>query len=81
MRPASEFFVNSRIDLLVREAEAFRTDYRSNIQRDVFLSLQKPVLGITFESLKLLAGAQILIMLSCAVLSAAILSAQHRRTR
>ena len=27
-RPASEFFVNERIDLLIREAETFRNDYR-----------------------------------------------------
>jgi hypothetical protein len=81
VRPASEFFVNSRIDLLIREAEAFRTDYRVKIKRDVFLALETPVLGISFDSLKLLAGVQILIMLSCGVLSAAIMSAQNRRTR
>ena len=42
-RPASEFFVNERIDLLVREAETFRTDYRNLWVRNVFLALKKPV--------------------------------------
>jgi ABC transport system ATP-binding/permease protein len=42
-RPASEFFVNERIDLLVREAETFRNDYRNEHPRNVFLALQKPL--------------------------------------
>jgi len=42
-RPASDFFVNDRIDLMVREAETFRNDYRNKETRDVFLSLKKPL--------------------------------------
>jgi ABC-type multidrug transport system ATPase subunit len=42
-RPTSEFFVNNRIDLLVREAETFRTDYRNTTNRNVFLALEKPL--------------------------------------
>lgn len=42
-RPTSDFFVNERIDLMVREAETFRNDYRSLIHRDVHLSLRKPL--------------------------------------
>jgi ABC transport system ATP-binding/permease protein len=42
-RPASEFFVNSRIDLLVREAETFRNDYRNKERRNIFLALKKPL--------------------------------------
>ena len=42
-RPASEFFVNERIDLLVREAETFRNDYRDKHYRNIFLALQKPL--------------------------------------
>jgi len=42
-RPASEFFVNERIDLLVREAEIFRNDYRYNERRVVFHALTKPL--------------------------------------
>jgi hypothetical protein len=42
-RPASEFFVNERIDLLVREAETFRNDYRNKERRIVFLALTQPL--------------------------------------
>lgn len=42
-RPTSEYFVNERIDLLVREAETFRNDYRNAGLRNVFLALQKPL--------------------------------------
>jgi ABC-type multidrug transport system ATPase subunit len=41
--PASEFFVNERIDLLVREAETFRNDYRNRENRIVFHALKKPL--------------------------------------
>ncbi len=42
-RPASEFFVNERIDLMVREAETFRNDYRNEERRVIFLALKKPI--------------------------------------
>ena len=42
-RPASEFFVNERIDLLIREAETFRNDYRNTRKRVVFYALKKPI--------------------------------------
>lgn len=42
-RPASDFFVNERIDLLVREAETFRNDYRNESRRIVFHALKKPL--------------------------------------
>ncbi len=42
-RPASEFFVNERIDLIVREAETFRNDYRDQERRIVFHALKKPI--------------------------------------
>ncbi len=42
-RPASEFFVNERIDLMVREAETFRNDYRNKERRIVFHALKKPL--------------------------------------
>ena len=40
-RPASEFFVNERIDLLVREAETFRNDYREQGPADRFPRVEK----------------------------------------
>ena len=42
-RPASEFYVNQRIDLLIREAETFRQDYRNTEYRNIFLALKKPL--------------------------------------
>jgi hypothetical protein len=42
-RPASEFFVNDRIDLLIREAESFRNDYRDKEYRIIFHALKKPM--------------------------------------
>jgi hypothetical protein len=42
-RPTSEFFVNERIDLLIREAETFRNDYRNEELRSIFLALKKPL--------------------------------------
>jgi len=41
--PASSFFVNERVDLLVREAETYRNDYRSKDRRVVFNALHKPL--------------------------------------
>ena len=38
-----QFFVNERIELLVREAETFRNDYRNKEPRHVFLALEKPI--------------------------------------
>jgi hypothetical protein len=42
-KPTYTFFVNERIDLLVREAETFRNDYRNEGYRNVFLALKKPL--------------------------------------
>ncbi len=42
-RPAADFFVNERIDLLIREAETFRNDYRNKENRIVFHALKKPL--------------------------------------
>ncbi len=41
--PTYQFFVNERVDLLVREAETFRNDYRNVKQKHVFLALEKPI--------------------------------------
>lgn len=43
VRPTYQWFVNERIDLLVREAETFRNDYRNKEPKHVFLSLEKPI--------------------------------------
>jgi hypothetical protein len=41
--PTAKFFVNDRIDLLIREAETFRNDYRTKEYRNIFLALKKPL--------------------------------------
>ncbi len=43
VRPTYKWFVNDRIELLVREAETFRNDYRNKKPRHVFLALEKPI--------------------------------------
>lgn len=43
VKPTYSYFLNERIDLLVREAETFRNDYRNTKPRHVFLALEKPV--------------------------------------
>ena len=96
VRPASEFFVNERIDLLVREAETFRNDYRNNKPRNVFYALKKP---LPFASSQLPDPAAkyeeraddiethrycgfVLgaIVLVCGIISTVIISRQNRRT-
>lgn len=48
-RPASEFFVNERVDLLIREAETFRNDYRKLNSGGVFYALKKPLPWTRFD--------------------------------
>ena len=42
-RPTYTWFLNDRIELLVREAETFRNDYRNKNPKHVFLALEKPI--------------------------------------
>jgi len=96
-RPASEFFVNERIDLLVREAETFRNDYRNKEPRNVFYALRKPLPFIShkpqtlsekyverddeLETHKYCGFILVAIVLACGVISTIIISRQNRRTR
>jgi ABC-type multidrug transport system ATPase subunit len=43
VRPTYTWFVNERIELLVREAETFRNDYRNKEPKHVFFALEKPI--------------------------------------
>ena len=95
-RPASEFFVNARIDLLVREAETFRNDYRSKERRIVFHALKKPIpfmaekVGITpkeyverddeVETQKYCGIILAALIIGCGVISTLIISRQNRQT-
>ncbi len=96
-RPASEFFVNERIDLLVREAETFRNDYRNERMRNVFLALKKPLPfhearvpkepGEVFdgsdqiETQRYCGWILMSIIVGCGVTSTIVISRQNRRTR
>jgi hypothetical protein len=81
-RPISEFFVNNRIDLLVREAETFRVDYRNaDGTRNIFLGLKKPLGNDWLETLDYDAILLILVMIVSGGLTAAVLGIQNRRTR
>ena len=96
-RPASEYFVNERIDLLVREAEIFRNDYRNEKRRNVFHALKKPlpfsdskVANIDeefterkdeVETRKFNGSILFLIIGFCLIFSTLIISRQNRMTR
>jgi len=49
IRSIADFFVNSRIDLMTREAETLRTDYRNQKARAIFLALRQPMFGVSNE--------------------------------
>jgi hypothetical protein len=89
--------VNERIDLLVREAETFRNDYRDQTRRIVFHALKKP---IPFMKAKTGASAREYVerddevetqkycgivlagtILGCVGISILIISRQNRETR
>ncbi len=95
-RPASDFFVNERIDLLVREAETFRNDYRNTENRVVFHALKKPLPFIAGDPPGAGAFAEpaghvdtqrycgvilLLIIIGCGSACMIILSLQNRMTR
>jgi len=96
-RPASEFFVNDRIDLLVREAETFRNDYRNKDRRIVFHSLKKPLPFVTqkvgktpneyverddeVDTQKYCGVILASIIFACGVITTVIISRQNRETK
>ena len=96
-RPTSDFFVNQRIDLMMREAETFRNDYRNKNYRDVFLSLRKPLPWMrgkpirhkvddddppyTIETLKYCAFILLLVIAGCLAITTLTISRQNRLTK
>jgi hypothetical protein len=81
-RPISEFFVNNRIDLLIREAETFRVDYRNEDEpRNIFLGLKKPVGGEWIETLDYDIAVLLLVMLASGTATSLVLGLQNRRTK
>jgi hypothetical protein len=81
-RPISEFFVNDRIDLLVREAETFRVDYRNEDQpRSIFLGLKKPFGDDWMETLDYDSAVLLLVILGSGLATSLVLGLQNRRTK
>jgi ABC-type multidrug transport system ATPase subunit len=81
-RPVSEFFVNDRIDLLIREAETFRVDYRNlDAPRHIFLGLKKPVGDEWIDTLDYDAAILLLVILGSGLATSLVLGIQNRRTR
>lgn len=81
-RPASEFFVNNRIDLLIREAETFRVDYRNlDAPRHIFLGLKKPVGDEWIDTLDYDAIILVLVIMGTGLSTSLALGFQNRKTR
>jgi ABC transport system ATP-binding/permease protein len=81
-RPLSEFFVNERIDLLVREAETFRLDYRNEDRpRHIFLALKKPAGGEWIDTVDHDSFLLLLVILGTGLATSAVLGIQNRRTK
>jgi ABC-type multidrug transport system ATPase subunit len=79
-KPTYTFFVNERIDLLVREAETFRNDYRNEKPRHVFFALEKPVPYTSRQADTMRFCGWILIGISfgCAASAALVIGRQNR---
>ena len=96
-QPAFEFFVNERIDLMVREAETFRNDYRNKERRNVFYALKKPIPFMSRDDIQMpetyverddemdteryCGIILITIVLACGIISTLVISHQNRQTR
>jgi hypothetical protein len=80
VKPTYTFFVNERIDLLVREAETFRNDYRNEKPRHIFLALEKPMpfLDEEMETMKFCGWVLFVVILSCGGIAAWVISRQNR---
>ncbi len=80
-KPTYSFFVNERIDLLVREAETFRNDYRNKKPKHVFLALEKPVFfdEDPLETMKFCGWLLFLVSVCCGLIAALVIGRQNRR--
>ena len=83
VKPTYSFFVNERIDLLIREAETFRNDYRNKEPRHVFLSLEKPLPFVDkqLETMKFCGWILLGVSVGCGGFSAFVISRQNRSVK
>lgn len=80
VKQVSDFFVNARIDLMTREAETHRTDYRNEKNRAIYLALQQPLWGEEWIETDRRDGFVLaLIILICPIITGIILRRQNRR--
>ncbi|MFY7818045.1 MAG: ATP-binding cassette domain-containing protein [Akkermansiaceae bacterium] len=80
IHPVSDHFVNARIDLMTREAEAFRVDYRNHKQRAIYLALEQPLLGEKWIQTHRRNGIVLaLFIFLCPALATILLRRQNRR--
>jgi hypothetical protein len=78
----SDYFVNSRIDLMTREAETFRTDYRNKKKRAIFLAIEQPLWGDEWIRTDRRNGILLgLLIFSGPALTTWLLGRQNRRVR
>lgn len=76
----ADYFVNARIDLMTREADTHRTDYRNEKNRAIFLALKQPLWGKEWMQTDRRNGFVLaLIILSCPAIASLILSHQNRK--
>ncbi len=82
-KPTYTFFVNERIDLLVREAETFRNDYRNEKPRHVFLALEKPIPYTSRQAATMRFSGWILVgvSFSCCGIAAWVIGRKNRSVR
>lgn len=82
-KPAFNYYVNERVDLLVREAETFRNDYRNQKPRHVFLALKKPIpwMDEELETMRFCGVILLLVSLGGCGLAAWVITLQNRKIR
>ena len=81
-RPISHFFVNNRVDLLIREAETFRVDYRNeDTPRHIFLALKKPFGNDWIDTVIYDGAILVFVILGSGIATTLALTIQNRRTR
>lgn len=82
-KPTYTYFVNERIDLLVREAETFRNDYRNEKPRHVFFALEKPIPFTSHQTdtMRFCGWILIGVSLGCASAAALVIGRQNRSVR